>query len=209
MITDVLREHPITRAPTPKLYLRLCSRSIRNPESPCPNQNNLRVPKASDNPEHPCPHLTDARVPRARDYLSIHAQTKITFPFLEHPMRIHAQTMITFPSQWYPITRAFYTIHNHICFIQKSLCEIAMHQEYAKYFDKRNICTQHAHKYFKLKSSGLQFNQIRREEEYPYIYIYTKLNHSINTIKQSQYTETQCFGAHGLHSILRRVNPFL
>ena len=46
IITVVFQEHTVTRASMPKPYKLSCSKSVRSPEHPCPNQTNVRVPRA-------------------------------------------------------------------------------------------------------------------------------------------------------------------
>ena len=81
-----------------------CSKSIRSPEHPCPNHNNVRVPRAYAHQsihaptiitfvfqEHTitrssCPNHNNVRAPGAYAHPSIHAQTIITFVFQEHTL---------------------------------------------------------------------------------------------------------------------------
>ena len=67
IIKFAFQEHTLTRASMPKPFQRSCSKSIRSPEHPCPNHNNVRVRGAYAHP-------------------SIHAQTIIKFAFQEHTL---------------------------------------------------------------------------------------------------------------------------
>ena len=90
--------------------------SIRLPEHPCTNHDNVRVPRAygchcahaqamitfvfaeHTVAEHPCPNHDNVRGPRAYGCQSIHAQTMITFVFREHTVARGTATRAKTPS---------------------------------------------------------------------------------------------------------------
>ena len=65
ILTFVFQEHAVIRASMPESSFHSCSKSIRSPEHPRPDNNNVGVP-------------------RAYGHLSIHVQAFIAFVFQEH-----------------------------------------------------------------------------------------------------------------------------
>ena len=57
MIAFMFQKHTVTSASMLKPYKGSCSKRIRSPEHPCPNHNNVHVPRAYGGPEHPCPTI--------------------------------------------------------------------------------------------------------------------------------------------------------